>query len=124
MRLATFMKGTHMKISAVITAIAMAFAGTAFAQSTGDNGPGNNSVGQANPQAAKDFKDLKAKTKRGLHRMTAKARNAMHRDKHHAQAGSGASNTSAMGASSDTAAARQRRMDEAYANWQAKQAKR
>jgi hypothetical protein len=107
-----------MKTTAVITAIALAFGGAAFAQD-GGNGPGTGSAGQANPQAAKDFKDLKAKTKRGMHRMGSKMRHAMHRGDHKG-------NTAAMGAPSrdlDNDAARQKRMDEAYANWQAKQAK-
>ena len=107
-----------MKTTAVITAVALAFAGAAFAQD-GGNGPGTGSVGQANPKAAKDFKDLKAKTKRGMHRMGDKMRHAMHRDQHK-------DNTAAMGAPSkdvDKDAARRKRMDEAYANWHARQAK-
>ena len=59
------------------------------------------------------------KTRHAMHRMGDKMRHVAHRDKDK-------SDTRAMGAagSSDEAvAARQRRMDDAYANWQTKQAR-
>jgi hypothetical protein len=66
----------------------------------------------------------------GMHNLGEKTRNALHRlgDKLHAKRDH-ADNTRAMGASGnsgtshDAAAARQKRMDDAYANYQAKQDK-
>ena len=112
-----------MKLSAVITAAALAFAGTAFAQAD-SGGPGQNAVGNANPKAAKNFHDLANKTRRGMHNLGDKMRHGMNRDKHAARHDRDSADTAAMGAGSDTAAARQRRMDDAYANWQRKYGQR
>jgi hypothetical protein len=106
-----------MKTSIAITAVALAFAGAAFAQD-GGTGPGQTYQGQAStPSAGYHAKGdgIIAKTKRGMHRMGNKVRHAMHRDHRN--------DTTAMGASNDGDAGRQARMDEAYANYRAKQAK-
>jgi hypothetical protein len=114
-----------MKTSTVIAALAMAFAGSSFAAVDLPNVPANDNMQQANPKAAKNFKDLAQKTKRGAHMAAAKTRNLMHGNTKQAATSTHttATNTSAMGAPSDSASARQRRMDEAYAHWQAGQRK-
>ena len=60
---------------------------------------------------------LRQKLRRGMHKLGEKTHHALHRDR---------SDTRAMGAgraSDDTAGSRQKRMDDAYANWQSKQDK-
>ena len=106
-----------MKTSIAITALALAFAGTAYAQD-GGTGPGQNYQGQATTQSGGHHAKgdgLIAKTKRGMHRMGNKMRHAMHRDHRN--------DTAAMGASNDHDSGRQARMDDAYNNYRTKQAK-
>lgn len=63
------------KTSAVITAVAVAFAGAAFA----DNGASASRNESASTHAAQG-EGLLAKTERGLHRIGAKMKQALHRD--------------------------------------------
>ena len=66
---------TMKKTSAVITALALAFAGAAFAE----NGGSGSRHESATPHSAQGD-GLLAKTERGLHRIGAKMRQAFHRD--------------------------------------------
>jgi hypothetical protein len=117
------MKATALAVSALL------MCGTAaFAQQQQDpNARGEESVraeqqehGTASGKTRDTMHKLGDKTRHAMHRMGDAARRVAHR-------GKDKNDTTAMGAapstSSDAAAARQRRMDDAYANWQARQQK-
>ncbi len=116
-----------MKIAAIVTAVALATGTAAFAADYGTHTERDASRQPAASQksdAPGPHEGIVAKTKRALHRMGDKMRSAGHRT---AQATHTDRDRSAMGDRSDTRSmgaarddmhdsARQRRMDEAYAN--------
>ncbi|MBC5767319.1 hypothetical protein [Ramlibacter albus] len=69
-----------MKSHVVITALAMAFAGAAYAVDL-PNVPANDNMQQANPKAAKNFRDLADKTKHGAQMAIDKTQRALGGDK-------------------------------------------
>jgi hypothetical protein len=105
-----------MKISTVITAVALAFGGAAFAQSGAGASDHNSGTTATSQQSTANGGGIIDKTKRGLHRMGAKVRNALHRDHTTSMGAAGNDNTA-------QDAGRRGRMDDAYANWKAKHAK-
>ena len=115
-----------MKATALIAAAALTFGTAAFAQQA-QHDP--NARGEENARVEQqDHGTAGEKMRSGMHRLGEKTRNAMHRmgDKmHHVAKRDHKDDTRAMGAgrSPDTntnADGRQRRMDDAYANWRAK----
>jgi hypothetical protein len=112
-----------MKIAALVTAVALASGAALAAQSSTDSGAATTRSSTATEQTQPKGGGIIEKTKRALHRMGDKMRSvgrkASDRDKD-AQAKD--NDTRNMGAAgSDTQdSARQRRMDDAYANWQSK----
>lgn len=115
-----------MKATALIAAAALACGTAALAQQHDTTKSRSDESVRAEQQ---DHGTAGEKLRSGMHRLGEKTRHALHRmgDKLHARRDH-ADNTRAMGASgsttvADTSSARQRRMDEAYANWQAKQEK-
>jgi hypothetical protein len=114
-----------MKIRTLLTVVALA-CGTAFAAQSGtssaEDAANRNQANAASTDTQPKKGGLVDKTKNALHRMGDKIRHAMHRNDKNAQTAS-KSDTSSMGAAgSDTQdSGRQRRMDDAYANWQKKQ---
>ena len=120
-----------MKIATLVAVVALA-TGSAFA--AGDNSYGDHSAAPSHQStaAANDNTHsgggLLDKTKRALHRMGDKIRHATHRvaksdHKSDADRQAQASDTRSMGAAGSNAqdSARQRRMDDAYNDWQHKQ---
>jgi hypothetical protein len=109
-----------MKATALIAAAALLCGTAAFAQHD-KTARGEETVRAEN----QDHGSAGEKMRSGMHRLGEKTRNALHRmgDKLHAKRDH-ADNTHAMGASgstvADTSSARQKRMDDAYANWQSK----
>jgi hypothetical protein len=99
-----------MKVTALIAAAALAVGTAAYAQQQ------DNAKTDEQPHATAG-----QKVRNAMHKLGEKTRHALHRDH--------ANNTRAMGGpgtgatSRDAAAARQARMDDAYANWQRKQNK-
>jgi hypothetical protein len=121
-----------MKLATVIATVALACGSAAFAQSSDNSARGEESV-RADQQ---EHGQANEKMRNGAHRLGEKMRHGMHRlgDKLHANgkdSGHHARNhhrndTRAMGApGSDSRAdsGRQQRMDDAYANWRARQDK-
>jgi hypothetical protein len=116
-----------MKTTALAAILAVTF-GTAMAagnySSDKDHSASQNqsTAAAANDQSNAKGEGLMDKTKRALHRMGDKMRSAGHRVAH---AGKKDNDTHAMGAGSATGreqdSARQKRMDDAYANWSSKQ---
>jgi hypothetical protein len=124
-----------MKIATLAAVVALA-CGTAFA--AGNNSYGDQKAAPSHESAAAANDNthsgdgLLNKTKRALHRMGEKMRGATHRvansDKKSEadrQAQASGSDTRSMGAAGSNAqdSARQRRMDDAYSNWQSRQKK-
>jgi hypothetical protein len=98
----------RMKATVLIAAGLLAFGGAAIANTAQTAKNDDTRVEQ------KDHRTAGEKIRGAMHRLGEKTRHALHRDK---------SDTRAMGAGradDDTAGARQRRMDDAYANWQSK----
>jgi uncharacterized protein HemX len=114
-----------MKATALIAAAALAFGSAAFAQQQTDK----TARGEENARVEQqDHGSAGQKMRNGLHRLGEKTRHAMHRigDKLHASRDhhgdrmhASRDDTRAMGASGEDQGRRQR-MDDAYANWQAK----
>lgn len=114
-----------MKATALIAAAALACGTAALAQQQDTS----KSRGEESTRAEQQQHGTAGeKLRSDMHRMGEKTRHAVRRmdDKLHARRDH-AGNTRAMGASgptvADTSSARQQRMDEAYANWQARQEK-
>jgi hypothetical protein len=119
-----------MKIPALVTVLALA-CGTAYSAQYGSNAADDAANRQHSTAASTDTpskakgEGLIDKTKRALHRMGDKMRNAGRKstDKDQINAAAERNETRSMGApaSDGQDSARQRRMDDAYANWQSKQ---
>jgi hypothetical protein len=124
-----FAKEKHMKISALITALALA-GGVAVAQAN-TAATHDASANDQTTAAATDttqHEGLGTKLKKGLHRMGQATRNAMHRVAHAGKKDkttdtASANDTRSMGSYGTAPAdsARQKRMDDAYDNYKAKQ---
>lgn len=115
-----------MKATALIAAAALACGTAALAQQQDTSKSRAEESTRAEQQ---EHGTAGEKLRSGMHRLGEKTRHAFHRmgDKLHARRDH-ADNTRAMGASgsttvADTSSARQRRMDEAYADWQTRQQK-
>jgi hypothetical protein len=117
-----------MKTTVLAAILAVSF-GTAMAAGNYSSSDKDHSATQnqstaaaANDQSSAKGEGLIDKTKRALHRMGDKMRSAGHRV---ANSGKKDSDTRAMGAGSatdrDQDSSRQKRMDDAYANWNSKQ---
>jgi hypothetical protein len=111
-----------MKATALIAAAALLCGTAAFAAEHDSNAArGEESAGAEH----QDHGSAGGKMREGMHNLGEKTRHAFHRmgDKLHAKRDH-ADNAHAMGASGSTVAdnssARQKRMDDAYANWQSK----
>jgi len=116
-----------MKITALLAAAALA-CGTAYANTsaTTSHDTTKHSAAATDKQSGTTHEGVGVKTKRALGKMGDKIRSAGHKLAHATHTDKNASSdTRAMGASgSDTQdSGRQRRMDDAYANWQSKQHK-
>ena len=120
-------------IPALLTTAALAcgsaFAAGDYSSGSAEGGPTQRSQSAAaasdSPSKSAKGEGLVAKTKRAMHRMGDKMRSAGRKSSDNDainQAAAGR-DTRSMGAAGSQAqdSARQRRMDEAYANWQAKQ---
>lgn len=116
-----------MKATALIAAAALVCGSAAFAQQYDSNTHRSTDSARVEHQ---DHSATGEKLRNGMHRLGEKTRNAFHRmgEKLHAKRDEH-NDTRAMGASGrdrdsrDTASARQQRMDDAYANYHAKQDK-
>jgi hypothetical protein len=118
----------HMKIPALITALALA-GGVAVAQANTAATHDASTKNQTTAAAADDstHEGLGTKLKKGLHRMGQATRNAMHRVAHAGKKDkttdtASASDTRTMGSYGTSPAdnARQKRMDDAYADYKNK----
>jgi hypothetical protein len=96
-----------MKATALIAAGLLAV-GTAALANTSDTAKSDDHA----RVEQKDHRTAGQKIRGAMHKLGEKTRHALHRDRHE---------TTAMGAGPATDDARQRRMDDAYANWRAKQ---
>ncbi|MDB5945361.1 MAG: hypothetical protein JWQ33_387 [Ramlibacter sp.] len=122
-----------MKIQTFVAIAALA-CGTAFAQTnTGNSGsyaPNQSTAASADSTSGTSGTGLGARTRNALHRMGQKTRNVMHRVAHPRdrsaanddQARAAGRDTQSMGAAGADATepGRRSRMDQAYANWNAK----
>ncbi len=124
-----------MKIATLVAVVALA-TGTAFAAGNNSSSDQKAAPSHESAAAANDNTHsgdgLMDKTKRALHRMGDKIRNATHRvansgkkSETDRQAQTSGSDTRSMGAAGSNAqdSSRQRRMDDAYSNYQSKQKK-
>jgi hypothetical protein len=127
----TYLQENLMKIPALLTAAALvcgsAFAAGQYGSASADRATqSSQSTAAASDSASKAKGDgLVAKTKRALHRMGDKMRSAGRKSTANDDINQAAArhDTRSMGAAASNTqdSARQRRMDDAYANWKSKQ---
>lgn len=119
-----FLRGTHMKIAALITVAALT-CGTALAQGYGNTADRDSSASRNQSAAVANDSQPKGegimdKTKRAFHRLGDKIRSVGNKSKDHTDKTAQQNDTRTMGAAGadKSDSARQARIDQAYANSQ------